>query len=73
MLVKELLEVLSDHDPNMELTIVTDRYTGPFAVALRGVVQTSSNLYLCGDYVAKQIDTDPWAELDGPMYDEKGE
>jgi len=73
MLVKELIEVLQDHDQNMELTVVTDRYTGPFAVALRGVVGTGSKIYLCGDYVANKIDTDPWAELDGPMYDEKGE
>lgn len=73
MLVKELLEVLQDHDGNMELTVVTDRYTGPFAVALRGVVGTSKEVYLCGDYISNKIDSDPWAELDGPMYSEKGE
>jgi hypothetical protein len=73
MLVKELIEVLQDHDQDMELTVVTDRYTGPFAVALRGVVGTAREVYLCGDYVANKIDKDPWAELDGPMYDEKGE
>lgn len=69
MKVHELLEILAEHNPDHDVVLVTDRYTGPFMTDLRGVVQTSGYgpLMLCADYNARRIDSDPWSELDGPM------
>lgn len=69
MKVHELIDILADHDPDHEVVIVTDRYTGPFMAGTRGVVQTSGYgpVMLCSDYEARRIDADPWSELDGPM------
>lgn len=75
MLVSELLEILSAHDPNREVKIAKNR-AHPYMSSVRGVVSTgSSYLYLCEDYDNTAMEVDPWQELDGPYpYDDnKGE
>ena len=75
MLVRDLLELLADHDPTREVKIAKNR-AHPYASSVRGVVSTgNSSLFICEDYDAHAIDNDPWQELDGPYpYDDnKGE
>lgn len=65
MLVKELLEILADHDPDKEVKIATNR-ANPYMSSVRGIVEQAGCVFVCQDYDSKSMDSDPWQELDGP-------
>lgn len=74
MKIGELVEILRDYPEHLEVKLATDRFTGPWFVSLRGVVTPTvyGPVYLCADYDNRRLESDLWAELDGPMF-QKGE
>ena len=74
MILSELMEILATHDQNREVKIAKNRVF-PHMTDVRGIVVTGGNnhLYICEDYNAVKLESDPWQELDGPLTSEKGE
>lgn len=68
MKIGELKEILAEYPDELEIKIASDRYTGPYATSLRGLVYVNASgpVYFCADYDSKRIEQDPWSELDGP-------
>ena len=46
--VKDILDILKDHDPSAEIKIVVNR-AYPTSSSIYGVVGKSGNVYLCQD------------------------
>ena len=72
--VKDILDILKDHDPSAEIKIVVNR-AYPTSSSIYGVVGKSGNVYLCQDFDSIGLTFDPWSELDVPNNKglEKGE
>ena len=65
MKVSDLLEILSDYDPSLEVKLATNP-SRPFVSHIRGVVHpsTGSPVFLLEDYGSEPTHHDLWRLLD---------
>ena len=64
--VKDIVDILKDHDQGAKINIVVNR-AFPSQSSIYGIVGKTGEVYLCQDFDSRPLDFDPWSELDVPI------